>query len=194
MQQYQLLPSWTPKAQAQVRIFHCPLLWINDSICYMSVTSIEQLKAQARAADLLHARSRKMLVDAVRAGVKAGLSQREIAAAVRRSQPEVSRLVRFQGDSPLGRKLRKHRAEVIKIAKEHGARDLKVFGSVVTGKEHKKSDIDLLATFDRGMTLMGIVRLEFALGELLGVEVDVVSEKSLRPFLRDRVLGEAVPL
>jgi predicted nucleotidyltransferase len=41
---------------------------------------------------------------------------------------------------------------------------------------------------------MGIVRLEFALGELLGVEVDVVSEKSLRPFLRDRVLGEAVPL
>ena len=159
-----------------------------------TISSFEQLQAEARAADLLYARSRKILVDAVRAGIKAGLSQRDIAAAVGRSQPEVSRLVRFQGNTPLGKKLRKHRTEVIKIAKEHGARNLKVFGSVVTGKEHEKSDIDLLATFDPGMTLMGIVRLEFALGELLGVDVDVVGEKSLRPFLRDRVLGEAVPL
>jgi predicted nucleotidyltransferase len=94
----------------------------------------------------------------------------------------------------LGKKLRQHRSEVIKIAKSHGARDLKVFGSVVTGKEHEGSDIDLLVTFDKGVTLMGIVRLEFALGELLGVEVDVVPEKNLRPFLRERVLGEAVPL
>lgn len=169
-------------------------LWINDSIYYMSTTSFEQLRDQAHAADLLYARSRKMLVDAVRAGVEAGLSQRDIAAAVGRSQPEVSRLMRFQGNSPLGKKLRKHRAEVIKIAKEHGARNLKVFGSVVTGKEHEKSDIDLLATFDAGVTLFDMVRLEFELGELLGVEVDVVPEKNLRPFLRDRVLGEAVPL
>ncbi len=159
-----------------------------------TISSFEQLQAEARAADLLYARSRKILVDAVRAGIKAGLSQRDIAAAVGRSQPEVSRLVRFQGTTPLGKKLRKHRAEVIKIAKEHGARNLKVFGSVVTGKEHEKSDIDLLATFDPGMTLMGIVRLQFALAELLGVEVDVVAEKSLRPFLRDRVLAEAIPL
>ena len=159
-----------------------------------TISSFEQLQAEARAADLLYARSRKILVDAVRAGIKAGLSQRDIAAAVGRSQPEVSRLVRFQGTTPLGKKLGKHRAEVVKIAKEHGARNLKVFGSVVTGKEHEKSDIDLLATFDPGMTLMGIVRLQFALAELLGVEVDVVAEKSLRPFLRDRVLAEAIPL
>ena len=159
-----------------------------------SISSFEQLQAEARAADLLYARSRKILVDAVRAGIRAGLSQREIAAAVGRSQPEVSRLVRFQGQTPLGKKLRNHRSEVIKIAKSHGARDLKVFGSVVTGKEHEGSDIDLLVTFDKGVTLMGIVRLEFALGELLGVDVDVVGEISLRPFLRDRVLGEAVPL
>jgi predicted nucleotidyltransferase len=159
-----------------------------------TVSTVEQLQAEARAADLLYSRSRKILVDAVRAGIKAGLSQRDIAAAVGRSQPEVSRLIRFQGQTPLGKKLRKHRSEVIKIAKSHGARDLKVFGSVVTGKEHEGSDIDLLVTFDKGVTLMGIVRLEFALGELLGVDVDVVGEKSLRPFLRDRVLGEAVPL
>jgi uncharacterized protein len=159
-----------------------------------STVTLEQLHAEAQAADRLAARSRHMLTNAVRAGIKAGLSQRDIAAAVGRSQPEISRLVRFHGQSPLGKKLRKHRNEVITIAKSHGARDLKVFGSVVTGKDHEGSDIDLLATFDKGVTLMGIVRLEFALGELLGVDVDVVGEKSLRPFLRDRVLEEAVPL
>jgi predicted nucleotidyltransferase len=161
----------------------------------MSISSsFERLQAEARAADKLHARSREMLVDAVRAGFNAGMSQRDIAAAVGRSQPEVSRLLRFQGTSPLGMKLRKNRSEVIRIAKSHGARQLRVFGSVVTGKEHSESDIDLLATFDGGVDLFDMVRLEFALGEVLGVTVDVVSEKSLRPFLRDRVVSEAVPL
>ena len=159
-----------------------------------TISSFEQLQAEARAADLLYARSRKILVDAVRAGIKAGLSQRDIAAAVGRSQPEVSRLVRFQGQTPLGKKLRKHRSEVIKIAKSHGARDLKVFGSVVTGKEHEGSDIDLLATFDPGVDLFDMAQLELSLSEVLGVEVDVIPENSLRPFLRDRVLEEAVPL
>ena len=159
-----------------------------------TISSFEQLQAEARAADLLYARSRKILVDAVRAGIKAGLSQRDIAAAVGRSQPEVSRLVRFQGQTPLGKKLRKHRSEVIKIAKSHGARDLKVFGSVVTGKEHEGSDIDLLATFDPGVDLFDMAQLELSLSEVLGVEVDVIPENSLRTFLRDRVLEEAVPL
>jgi predicted nucleotidyltransferase len=170
-------------------------MWIIDSICYMSRTpSFEHLQAEARAADKLASQSRKMLVNAIRAGFAAGMSQRDIAAAVGRSQPEVSRLLRFQGTTPLGKKLRTHRGEVIRIAKLHGAHHLKVFGSVVTGQEHSESDIDLLATFDAGVDLFDMVRLEFALGEVLGVTVDVVSEKSLRPFLRDRVLCEAVPL
>ncbi len=68
-----------------------------------TVSTVEQLQAEARAADLLYVRSRKILVDAVRAGIKAGLSQRDIAEAVGRSQPEVSRLVRFHGQTPLGK-------------------------------------------------------------------------------------------
>jgi predicted nucleotidyltransferase len=155
---------------------------------------LEHLKAEAIAADRLYARSRKILVDAVRAGIKAGLSQRDVAAAVGRSQPEISRLVRFQGQSPLGRKLRAHRTDVIDIAKAHGARDLKVFGSVSTGKDNANSDIDLLATFDPRVDLFDMARLELALGEVLGVDVDIVPEKSLRGFLKDRVLNEAVPL
>jgi len=158
------------------------------------LTTVEKLQAQAHVADRLYARSRQMLVDAVRAGIEAGLSQRDIASAVGRSQPEVSRLLRFHGTSRLARILRNHRSDVIAIAKAHGARDLRVFGSVRTGKETANSDIDLLATFDRGVDLFDIARLELALGEVLGVEVDVVSENSLREFLKDRVLSEAVPL
>lgn len=157
-------------------------------------TIVERLQAEAVAADRLYARSRKMLVDAVRAGIKAGLSQRDVAAAVGRSQPEISRLVRFQGQTPLGRILRAHRSDVIEIARSHGARDLKVFGSVSKGTDNKESDIDLLATFEPEVDLFDIARLEIALSDVLGVHVDVVPEKSLREFLKDRVLNEAVPL
>lgn len=159
-----------------------------------SDSPLERLAAEVRAADALHARSRKMLVDAVRAGIKAGLSQRDVAAAAGRSQPEISRLARFHGQTPLGKKLRSHRDEILRIARAHGAHDLKVFGSVANGTETPSSDIDLLATFDDSRGLFDIARLEIALGELLGVVVDVVPEKSLRPFLKDRVLSEAVPL
>jgi len=157
-------------------------------------TTLNRLQAEAQAADRLYAQSRQMLVDAVRAGIRAGLSQRDIAKAVGRSQPEVSRLLRFQGKSPLGRKLRSHRSEVITIAKKHGARDLKIFGSVSMGTDTANSDIDLLATLDPGVDLFDLARLELALSELLGADVDVVPENSLREFLKDRVLSEAVPL
>jgi predicted nucleotidyltransferase/predicted XRE-type DNA-binding protein len=157
-------------------------------------TAAAELREQAQEADVLYERSRTLLVTAVRAGVRAGLSQVEIAKAIGRSQPEVSRLLHFQGQSPLGMKLRKNRATVIKIAKEFGARDLRVFGSLATGRDNERSDIDLLATFEPGIDLFDMVQLEFALSELLGVDVDVVPENSLRPFLKERVLSEAVPL
>jgi predicted nucleotidyltransferase len=156
--------------------------------------AVADLREQAREAEALYERSRTLLVNAVRSGARAGLSQVEIAKAIGRSQPEVSRLLHFQGQSPLGMKLRKKRATVIKIAKEFGARDLRVFGSLATGRDSEGSDIDLLATFEPGVDLFDMVQLEFALSELLGVDVDVVPENSLRPFLKERVLSEAVPL
>ncbi|BDZ54382.1 nucleotidyltransferase family protein [Agromyces marinus] len=155
---------------------------------------VEQIGADARAADDLHERSRAMLLGAVRAGARAGLSQREIAAAVGRSQPEVSRLLRFHGSSARGRELVKRRRKVIEMAAARGARNLRVFGSVANGTDRPDSDIDLLVDLAPGTGLFSLARLEAELAEVLGAEVDVVPARALREHLAERVLAEAVPL
>ena len=155
---------------------------------------LERLRADARAADALHERSRQLLVSAVRTGAAAGLSQREIAAAIERSQPEVSRLLRFQGQSGLGRRLARNRRRVLATARAYGARDVRVFGSVARGTDGPDSDIDLLVELPEAVSLFTLARLERDLAELLGAKVDVVPSGSLRSNLADQVLSEAVPL
>ena len=154
----------------------------------------DRLRAQARAADELHERSRSLLVDAVRSGVALGLTQREVAAAIDRSQPEVSRLLRFQGRSDRGRTLARNRSRILNLAVAHGATNLRVFGSVALGTDTPESDIDLLADIAPGTGLFGLARLEHELSELLGAKVDIVPAKGLREHLAKRVLNEAVPL
>ncbi|GAA1058370.1 hypothetical protein GCM10017608_34030 [Agromyces luteolus] len=155
---------------------------------------IDRIRADARAADELHERSRTMLVNAVRSGARAGLSQREIAAAVGRSQPEVSRLLHFRGASARGRALARNRRKVIELAAARGARNVRVFGSVASGADTAESDIDLLVDLEPGTGLFSLARLEAELADLLGAEVDVVPARGLREHLAERVLGEAVPL
>ena len=168
----------------------------SDSICYMDDVrdTVKQLRSQAQAADELHERSRSLLVDAVRSGVAAGLTQREIAGAINRSQPEVSRLLRFQGRSGRGRTLARNRSKIIALAAARGATNLRVFGSVALGTDTAESDIDLIADIAPGTGLFTLARLEHELSELLGAEVDVVPAKGLREHLAERVLNEAVPL
>jgi predicted nucleotidyltransferase len=148
----------------------------------------------AAEADELHERSRALLVATVRKGVVEGLSQREIAEAVGRSQPEVSRLLRFQGASPLARRLAANRRDVSRIARRHGATNVRVFGSVARGTDNPNSDIDLLVDLAPGMGLFALARLEFELGELLDARVDVSPARSLRANLSEQVMSEAVPL
>jgi len=155
---------------------------------------IERLHADARAADELHQRSRTLLVDAVRGGAAAGLSQRNIASAIGRSQPEVSRLLRFHGVSPLGRTLVRDRKRILACAATYGVRNVRVFGSVAHGTERPDSDIDLLVDLPEGMSLFALARLENDLSDLVGTQIDVVPSGTLRAHLADRVLAEAVPL
>lgn len=161
----------------------------------MKVTGIsERLRADARAADELHQRSRTLLIDAVRAGAAAGLSQREIADAIGRSQPEVSRLLHFHGTSELGRRLARNRGKVIGLATAHGARNVRVFGSVARGSDGPGSDIDLLVDLAPDTSLFTLTRLENDLAELLGTKVDVVPAENLREHFAGQALNEAVPL
>lgn len=86
------------------------------------------------------------------------------------------------------------RVEILRIAAEHGARNVRVFGSLARGDAGPESDLDLLVQMEEGRSLLDLVGLWQDLEELLGRRVDVVSEGGLSPYLRSRVLAEAVPL
>jgi predicted nucleotidyltransferase len=90
--------------------------------------------------------------------------------------------------------LKSRREEILRIAARHGARNVRVFGSVARGEADSQSDIDLLVEFKRGTTLIGHATLVQELEDLLGVKVDVVSERGLRDRVRERVLREAVAI
>jgi predicted nucleotidyltransferase len=86
------------------------------------------------------------------------------------------------------------RDEIIKVAGLHGARNIRVFGSVARGEADEKSDIDFLVDMDPGRSLFDLGGLLMDLQEVLGHDVDVVTERGLNPRIRDQVLREAVAL
>lgn len=83
---------------------------------------------------------------------------------------------------------------LIETAARHGARNVRVFGSVARGAATENSDLDLLVDMEPGRDLFDLVALKRKVEEALGREVDVLTENSLSPHLRERVLREAVPL
>jgi predicted nucleotidyltransferase len=90
--------------------------------------------------------------------------------------------------------LKEKREEILQIAARHGARNVRIFGSVVRGEADAASDIDLLVTLQPGTTLLDHAGLILELEELLGCKVDVASDRGLRPRVRERVMSEAMPL
>jgi len=90
--------------------------------------------------------------------------------------------------------LRAKRDEILQICAKYGARNVRVFGSVARGEADEHSDIDLLVEFEPNRSLLDHAGLWVELQELLGVKVDVVSERGLKPRIRQRVLQEAIPL
>lgn len=152
------------------------------------------MREDARAADDLHARSRELLRNAARLGQREGLPQRQIAEALGRSQPEVSRLLRFHGRSPLGRRVAAQRPAILRVLRELGARNPRVFGSVARGDDGPGSDVDLLVDLVPGASLFGIARAELELAGILGVDVEITDARALRPSVAASVVRDAVPL
>ena len=163
------------------------------SSCYNWAVS-RTLSEIARHTDFVIARSRAELEHAVRQAYREGMSQARIAQETGRSQPEVSRLIHFHGTSPLARRLRANAKQVTQIIGESGGRDVRVFGSLATAHDTPDSDVDLLFTMDRPLSLMQISALENRIATLLGSKVDLVPESALRPDLRERIVSEAIPL
>lgn len=76
--------------------------------------------------------------------------------------------------------------------RQHGVKELSIFGSVARGTASIDSDVDLLVTFERPVGLFEFIRLKRLLEEWLNCSVDLVTEDALRPELRDRILKEAI--
>lgn len=90
--------------------------------------------------------------------------------------------------------IRARRREILAIAARHGARNVRIFGSVARGDANPGSDVDILIELEPGRTLLDHAALLLELEALLGCRVDVVTTPGLRPRIRDRVLSEAVAL
>jgi hypothetical protein len=92
------------------------------------------------------------------------------------------------------KQLKRDKKAIIAILNKYHAANVRVFGSVARGDDHKDSDVDLLVDFQAGTTLFDQVALEHELSDMLGRKVDVVSARALNKHLRPSVLSEAVEL
>lgn len=87
-----------------------------------------------------------------------------------------------------------NRDEILKLARRHGATNVRLFGSVSRGQDNEASDVDVLVEAGPETSAFFPGGLVADLEDLLGCKVDVVTEGALHPYVRERVLGEAVPL
>ncbi len=91
-------------------------------------------------------------------------------------------------------RLHEKREEILALAAQHGASNVRIFGSVARGEAQAESDVDFLVTMEPGRSLFDLGRLLLDLRDLLGCDVDVVTENGLYWLLRQRILKEARPL
>lgn len=87
-----------------------------------------------------------------------------------------------------------HRTDLLALASRRGVTAVRVFGSMSRGDDTDESDVDLLVTLAPGTSALALGGLLLDAQELLGRRVDIVTEASLHPALRERVLADAVPL
>ncbi len=90
--------------------------------------------------------------------------------------------------------LQSKREDILRIAARYGAYNVRIFGSVARGEADEQSDIDFLMNMEPGRSLFDLGGLLSDLEDLLGCNVDVVTEDGLRDRIRDRVLKEAIAL
>lgn len=90
--------------------------------------------------------------------------------------------------------LQEKRDEILKIADRHGVRTLRVFGSAARGEATATSDVDFLVELEPGRSVLDLGGLLMDLQDLLGCRVHVVTERGLRPRIREHVFEEAQSL
>jgi predicted nucleotidyltransferase/DNA-binding XRE family transcriptional regulator len=169
----------------------------------------------ATAGALLHQARKRASLSQVDLAARAGVTQSVISAYEsgqrQPSLPALARLIDAAGfeltlglrrppgrlrrlSGPVGRRVRRHRKDLVAAAAAHGVSNLRVFGSVAHGEDRPDSDVDLLADFPPGLSLFGLSRLEADLEDILGTRVDLIPAADLKPGVRERVEPDLIAL
>jgi len=80
--------------------------------------------------------------------------------------------------------------KIIEVLKSQGAKKIAVFGSYSRGEEQPDSNIDIIVEFSGRKSLLELVSIERELSEVLGIKVDLLTEKSISPYLLDVIMEE----
>lgn len=94
----------------------------------------------------------------------------------------------------IDKEIKSKREDILRIAAKYGVQDIRVFGSVARGQSSADSDLDVLVKLKPGYSLLDIIAIKQDMEDLLGCEVDVVTEAAISPYIRETVLKEAVSL
>ena len=91
-------------------------------------------------------------------------------------------------------KIQQKKKEILVVAQQHGIVNIRIFGSVARGEDNLQSDVDLLVDLEKGRTLFDLGGALIQLQDLLGRKVDIVTERGLHWYLREKIMKEAKPL
>lgn len=84
--------------------------------------------------------------------------------------------------------------EIVTLCQKYHVKTLRVFGSMARGDFREESDIDLLVSFSRPISLLQMVGLEREISAIIGRKVDLLTTQSVSPYLRNRILKESRPV
>lgn len=117
-----------------------------------------------------------------------------IAAVMRAALRQYISEAKIRPTPPLLPRVLANREEIRSLAAKRRVNRIRVFGSVARGEDTSDSDVDFLVSPKANCGLFNLGGLQIELEELLGIEVDVVSDRSVPVALRDELEAEAIPL
>ncbi|MDD2932514.1 MAG: nucleotidyltransferase family protein [Methylotenera sp.] len=90
--------------------------------------------------------------------------------------------------------IRSKKSDILAIATRHGAKNVRVFGSVARGEDTDTSDVDLLVSMEKNRTLYDLIGLQQEIQDILNRNVDVLTDRSINRYLQAQILQEATLL
>ena len=90
--------------------------------------------------------------------------------------------------------IQQKKKEILLVAQQHGIVNIRIFGSIARGDDNLQSDVDLLVDLEQRRTLFDLGGALIKLQDLLGRKVDIVTERGLHWYLKEKIMKEAKPL